>query len=537
MTTAPIVLFVYNRPHHTLQTLEALSRAEFASDSFLYVYCDGPKSGASLGDLQNIEETRRLVKSKLWCGEVNVIESNENKGLASSIVYGVSKVVNQHGRVIVLEDDIVVEPGFLRFMNEALALYEDNARVMQINGGIYDADIPTSEETFFLRVMYCQGWATWKRAWAVYNTDALDHLAYFETNIERSIDFDVEGSAQFMEQLRRNVDGRLNTWAVRWYASWLRAGGLALFPRHSFVQNIGFDGSGVHCDSSQQSYLKATGSDITVQQIRSAEQPAVREAVAKFFKSYWRKSNADTRLKKTIATPSSIKGFGWTLGRKIVRRILSTIFPELKPLWNACATGQLSLINLVSQERCLRVGKSVSLAQPHRFRCCIIGDWSYVSKNADVSYTEIGKFCSIGPNFSCGWGVHPIEGVSTSPSFYSLTPANGQSFGSYSSIEERKKITIGNDVFIGMNVTVLDGVTIGDGAVIGAGCVVSKDVPPYAVAVGCPIKILRYRFDQRTREKLQKIRWWDWSEEKLKEFAGEFSSVEKFTEQFKASQP
>lgn len=110
-----------------------------------------------------------------------------------------------------------------------------------------------------------------------------------------------------------------------------------------------------------------------------------------------------------------------------------------------------------------------------------------------------------------------MNGISTSPSFYSSNPANNFRLCDESKAVERKKITIGNDVFIGMNVKVLDGVSIGDGAVIGANCVVSKDVPPYAIVAGSPMKILRYRFDEETREKLRLLKWWDWPEEKLKE--------------------
>lgn len=101
--------------------------------------------------------------------------------------------------------------------------------------------------------------------------------------------------------------------------------------------------------------------------------------------------------------------------------------------------------------------------------------------------------------------------------FYSTMMLNGMTLSAENKIEERKGITIGNDVFVGANVTILDGVTIGDGAVIGAGAVVSKDIPPYAVAVGCPIRVIRYRFDQKTRDRLLDIKWWNFSEEHLRE--------------------
>lgn len=146
---------------------------------------------------------------------------------------------------------------------------------------------------------------------------------------------------------------------------------------------------------------------------------------------------------------------------------------------------------------------------PYNINNCEIGNYTYIAKNATISYTKIGKYCSIGPNFLCGWGIHPLNGISTAPMFYSTRKQNGYTLSKEDKIEERKPIVIGNDVFIGANVTVLDGVTIGNGAVIGAGAVVSKDIPPYAIAVGCPIKIIKYRFKDEIINKLESIQWWN----------------------------
>ncbi len=132
-----------------------------------------------------------------------------------------------------------------------------------------------------------------------------------------------------------------------------------------------------------------------------------------------------------------------------------------------------------------------------------LGAHSYIARNAQAAYLTVGKYCSIGPNFCCGLGIHPTNLMSTSPYFY-----RGK-------VEEHKQTTIGNDVFVGANVTILDGVTIADGAVIGAGAVVTKDIPPYAIAVGVPAKVIKYRFDDETIEKLLKEQWWNKSEEEI----------------------
>lgn len=168
------------------------------------------------------------------------------------------------------------------------------------------------------------------------------------------------------------------------------------------------------------------------------------------------------------------------------------------------------------------------VTSPADIRNVSIDSYSYISKNANVSFTKIGKFTSIGPNFSCGFGIHPLNCISSSPMFYSKDGIKGYSFADVDSFEMRKNIVIGNDVFIGSNVTIIDGVIIGDGAVIGAGAVVTKDVPPYAIAVGVPAKIIKYRFEKEIIDKLIETQWWNWNDKKLFEITEDFFDVNLF---------
>ena len=174
------------------------------------------------------------------------------------------------------------------------------------------------------------------------------------------------------------------------------------------------------------------------------------------------------------------------------------------------------------------LGTCVKIYSPTHIFDTEIGDYTYVSQNAYISMTKIGKFCSIGPGLVCGWGIHPINGLSTHPMFYSTLRQNGMTLSAIDKVKERKPIKIGNDVFIGANVTILDGVTISDGAVVGAGAVVSKDIPSYAVAVGCPIQIVKYRFNNEQIKALRKIKWWDFDDDKLKEVEHLFFEVDRF---------
>lgn len=210
-----------------------------------------------------------------------------------------------------------------------------------------------------------------------------------------------------------------------------------------------------------------------------------------------------------------------------LRLFARLIYPEL---W-ALDTNDFTFSPLISSRDGSIISKKARLSPPYRVDNSNIGDYTYISPGSSLSMTTIGKFCSIGPRLSCGWGIHPLTGVSTSPMFYSTKGQNGYSLTESDKFTERRPICIGNDVFIGMDVIILDGVCIGDGAVIGAGTIVSKDVPPYAVAAGAPLKIIRYRFSKEIISSLLAIRWWDWPEDKLAEVERHFFDIQKFVDE------
>lgn len=239
---APIVLFVYARPDHTRQTLEALARNRLADQSSLYIYSDAPRNERAQ---EPVNEVRRLIRERQWCGRVEIIEAQENRGLANSIRGGVTEVVNAHGRVIVMEDDLVTSPGFLAYMNAALDVYADVPAVRHIAG--YFPATPYAKwlpSTFFIRYMQCWGWATWQDSWARAEWDIDALIARIHANDATRSAFNLGDCNGYSDQLLRNQSGELKTWAIYWAASIFLQGGLCLNPRYSLVKNIGVDGTG-----------------------------------------------------------------------------------------------------------------------------------------------------------------------------------------------------------------------------------------------------------------------------------------------------
>lgn len=524
MSLSPIVLFVYNRPWHTKQTLNALMQNELASESTLYILADGPKENASLGELEKIQETREIIKSKQWCKEVIVHEKEENDGLAKSIITGVTQIINRFGKIIVLEDDIVTSKGFLKYMNDALNFYEEEEKVFHISGYMY----PHSERlprTFFYNVPLCWGWATWKRAWQFFNDNTNELIQFFDRS-NKWDELNKFGGNYLEKQLRDNAEGKIRTWFVKWHGSVLIKNGYCLFPGNSLVNNIGFDSTGVHNKTTNGFAHNRLASSIPIEKIAVTESKKAEKIIKDFYKDL-AFSNVRKNKKNILKNLLSYFPFKNSL-KRAARKVMISSYPETAILQDRDYNWEKSK----SIQTNSPVGRHVKIYPPYIIRNTAIGDYTYITDNANISLTKIGKFCSIGANFLCGWGIHPTNGLSTSPMFYSPLKQNGMTLSAEDKIVERKEIIIGNDVFIGANVTVLDGVNIGDGAVIGAGAVVSKDIPSYAIAVGNPIKVIKYRFTEEQITRLLKIKWWNFDDEKLKDVERDFFNIEEFLRKY-----
>lgn len=243
MTLSPIILFVYNRPEHTRRTVEALVGNRLASESELFVFSDAAKGET---DKRAVEDVRKLLGSVTGFKSVEVIERETNYGLAKSITTGVTQLVNRYGRVIVLEDDLITSPYFLTYMNDALERYKDEPRVMQISGHMFPVKIDIDEDALFLPFTTSWGWGTWRRAWATFGqVNNNYHILKNDKSLRKK--FDLNGNARYFGMLSDQFNGKIDSWAIQWYANVFVRDGLVLFPRESLIENKGFDGSGTHC--------------------------------------------------------------------------------------------------------------------------------------------------------------------------------------------------------------------------------------------------------------------------------------------------
>lgn len=251
---APIVLFVYNRLEHTKRTIEALQKNNNASKHELFVFSDGPKKGEE----ENIAQLRNYIKEIDGFRNVNIINSPVNKGLANSVIDGVTQIIEDFGKVIVLEDDLICIPSFLDYMDEALVLYENQKQVYSITGYSYLSEEEKKDvaDTYFLPIMSSWSWATWKDRWNKFDKKAVGYARLHKDKQLRS-KFNYYDSYDWASMLENQMkssfvrlltrSSKIDSWAIRWYWTLFKNNGLSLFPRDSLVVNIGMDGSGTHC--------------------------------------------------------------------------------------------------------------------------------------------------------------------------------------------------------------------------------------------------------------------------------------------------
>lgn len=248
----PIVLFIYNRPYHTKQTVEALEKNELAKDSILYIFSDGPKGDK---DVDKVNEVREYIKTVNGFKDVIITESEKNKGLANSIISGVTEVINKHERVIVLEDDLITSQSFILYINKLLNYYEDIDKIYSVTGYNHSKKLMKVPDNYNYNIYFCPracswSWATWKNRWEKVDWKVKDYDRFLK-NKKDQIEFNKTGNDK-SKMLISQMNGEIDSWAIRWDYHHFKNNAYCIYPTKSYINNIGHDGSGVHCGSSRK---------------------------------------------------------------------------------------------------------------------------------------------------------------------------------------------------------------------------------------------------------------------------------------------
>lgn len=246
MKLAPIVLFVYNRPEHTRIVLQSLSECQYADQSVLYIFADQAKNEKAK---EKVDRVRCIIRENIWTEkfkEVNIFEATKNKGLANSVISGVTQVINKHGSVIVVEDDNRVAPDFLDYMNRGLEFYEHDDRIGEIGGYCAPIKIPDDYpyDVFAMGRGSSYAWASWKDRWNQIDWAAKDYKQFKKDPKSRKA-FNEYGEDLF-QMLEGQMEGNIDSWAIRSAYSKFKNGLLCIMPVKTRVENQGFDGTGVH---------------------------------------------------------------------------------------------------------------------------------------------------------------------------------------------------------------------------------------------------------------------------------------------------
>lgn len=235
------ILFTYARPKHTRRTLDALEKNTLHPTK-LYIFQDGMNAKTDVDDWNSVSD---IIKNISW-SNTEVYISNVNKGLAESIVWGISRVLEENDAVIVLEDDCVTHPQFMEYMLGCLEKYANEEKVFSVNGFSWPVDVEANGyDAFFMGRTSSWGWATWKNRWKLYEEDYL-LLKKIKNNEVSREQFEIWGQ-DLESYLKGNIDGKCNSWATFWALQCIKRGGFCPTPYESLIINIGFDGSGVHC--------------------------------------------------------------------------------------------------------------------------------------------------------------------------------------------------------------------------------------------------------------------------------------------------
>ena len=255
---APIVLFVYNRPEHTVKTVDALTKNEIAAESHLYIFSDGPKSDQ---DEPKVGEVRKLIASIKGFRKIHIIEREQNLGLANSVITGIGEILDLYQRVIVLEDDMISTQHFLSYMNNLLAFYQEDLRIFSVTGYTFPIKIPQhyKHKIYLSPRASSWGWGTWKDRWGRIDWELSSFNAFI--NDKAIVSKFNTGGGDLTKMLRNQKEGKIDSWSIIWSYEHFRNNAYCVYPVESMIQNIGADLSGVHTSKTKKYEVFLNDSD------------------------------------------------------------------------------------------------------------------------------------------------------------------------------------------------------------------------------------------------------------------------------------
>lgn len=529
----PVLFIIFNRPSSQRFVFE---RIRDLKPKQLFVAADGARKNVE-GEVQLCKEARQIIEIGVdWDCELHLLYRDENFGCGLAVSSAITWFFEQVDEGIILEDDTVPQPGFFNYCAELLVKYRDDRSVMHIGGNSFHDSAnrkATESSYYFSRFPFIWGWATWKRAWKLYDFEIIVKATEHERINWLNPIFENESIKNYWINLYRKVE-ILDvgfTWDYQWFLTIWKNEGKCILPNRNLVKNIGWGDAATHTTDSDHKLGGLMSFEMDFPLNAPVNMEINPELDLANFRNFYLNANANYHSGLMVKNKR-----GMSFSKKIKNSMKKFIYRSVK--W---AVPEIAFANETKEDldfyKTKRENSTVSekarLYKPFRIYNSYLGDYSYVAPDSIIVNTMIGRFSSIGPGFRAGYGIHPLDGVSTAPMFYSTKMQNGTTLSAVDKLEESKPIEIGHDVFIGMNVTVLDGVKIGNGAVIAAGAVVTADVPAYAIVGGVPAKLIRYRFNESQIKDLVAINWYNFDDDQLKLVEKFQTDIDSFIDHFK----
>jgi GR25 family glycosyltransferase involved in LPS biosynthesis len=294
----PLILFAYNKSEPLLKTIRALEQNIGASETDLIFFCDGPKDADESSDsFKKVARVREIVKGTYAFKSTTIVESPVNKGLAASVIHGVSNTLKDNDAVIIIEDDVITSRHFLKFMNRELDRYKHNSSVSAI--GSWNYFFPNAVKNFFFRIPDSIAWGVYKRSWLDFESDGNRLLKDIKES-GRSQEFNVNGAYDYLNMLELQSHGKVDSWAIRWYASCFLRNKLTLYPGITLTKHIGYGDDATNCKDEVDTYRQTFGVEDNLPDDSAVKVIEVQNALDAFYAFHHQSASKKRNLASRI---------------------------------------------------------------------------------------------------------------------------------------------------------------------------------------------------------------------------------------------